>query len=461
MTEITEQLRSGQREIELPATLTLADGQTLQCLEVLRLLPRKRAVMKARWQGQTVLVKLMLNTMSGRRGIRRELAGFHSLKNATITTPNLLLTAQDSNGNYILIFEFIEQTVKLFDRWLNKPEQRVEIASTVLGLIARLHRKGCQHTDPHLNNFLLIGDQIYVVDVASIKHRRGTRYSQWQRKNLAFFLSFFPPLQRTILLEQLVLNYAEATTDAKLEQAVDQQWQKRKSRYLKKCLRECSEFSRHANWYQVAVWKRARYCDDLISFMQNPDAWVKKGEVLKDGNSSTVVRMQMEGQAVAIKRNNINTMHRWLRYCLRPTRSYHNWRSAHLLLSNDIATPEPIAFVEKRWGPFRWNSYYVCAFSDSELAAKKYVSEVPTECELAQFKELFRTMRSARLYHGDLKATNILVAGEGVMLLDLDAVKDCWTKKNLELFLQKDCRRFLKNWEDNPLLLKIFSEIFK
>ncbi|MDD9875714.1 MAG: hypothetical protein OXU22_09315, partial [Gammaproteobacteria bacterium] len=158
---VVEQLQQGCREIKMPARLNLAGGETLECAETLRVLPGKRAVMKARWRERTVLVKLMLDTPSGRRNVRRELSGYRALKAANIATPELLLTTRCKEGHHVLGFAFMQQARRLGDRW-RSGDGGLETAAAGLGMIALLHRNACRHTDPHFDNFLLAGERIYV-----------------------------------------------------------------------------------------------------------------------------------------------------------------------------------------------------------------------------------------------------------------------------------------------------------
>ena len=473
---IVKQLQQGHREFSLPATLRLANGDTLRCTHLLRVLPGKRAVMKARWlgpgheheqgQGRSVLVKLMLNTASGARNARRELAGHAILNAAKITTPQLLLTERGADESHVLVFEFLHQERRIAELWRDHAERRAQIARDCLRLIARMHAHGCCQNDLYLDNFLLAGERLYAIDFASVSRRANTEYGNWQRQNLALFFVSFAPVWHKFLLNALTKNYAVAAADDKLERAIARAWRRSKSRYLKKCFRECSEFSTRTSWRQVAVWSRAHHCADLISFVQNPEAWMAKGELLKDGTSATVVRVVMNGmndmdgdeKMVVIKRNNIKNMFHGLRYCLRATRSRVNWRNAHLLKISGIKTPPPIAFVETRWGPFRVRGYYVCAFNGFPSAAEKYQSHVPAAHELAWFEALFANMYLARIYHGDCKASNLLVTDDGVAVIDLDSMKECSARK-IRALARKDRRRFLKNWEGKPAQLKLFSEI--
>jgi len=456
---IVEQLQQGCREINMPAPVNLAGGDTLECTETLRVLPGKRAVMKARWRERPVLVKLILNTPSGRRNVRRELSGYRALKAAGIATPELLLTARCREGHHVLGFAFMQQARRLGERGRSR-NGCLQAATAGLGIIALLHRNACRHTDPHFDNFLLAGGRLYVVDVASVERCPNTEYGSWQRNNLAFFLAQFSPLRRKPLMDSLPEHYPGAAGDPQLEKAVARAWRRRKSRYLKKCLRECGDFSTRKTRHRLAAWSRARHGPDLDSFVRDPDAWIAKGRLLKDGNSATVVGVQLDGRPVVIKRNNIKNARHWLSRCLRPTRGYVNWRNAHLLILSGIATPEPVAFVEKRRGPFRLGGYYVCAWCDFPSAAHKYQSEQPGEQELKWFKELFAAMRSARIVHGDLKASNLLITDNGISLIDLDSMKEMPRRGNYQRFAAKDRRRFLENWKDRPAQRKSFAGIF-
>jgi len=459
---IAEQLRSGRRDIELPAVLRLAGGEAPECEAMLRLFPAKRAVMRAKWRGRPALVKLFLNTPSGRRGAKRERAGFDALRTIGMPTPDLLLDARCMDGNHALVFSFIERAHRLGDAW--RAHGDFDAARIGLQLIARLHRNACLHTDPHLDNFLIDDDgaRVYVIDVGSIARRPNTTYGAWQRNNLAYFLAQFAPAQRARLTDALSAHYPQAASDPKLPRAVARAWRNRVARYMKKCMRDCSDFAVRRSWRRLAVWRRALTADnlggDLADFLRDPEAWMARGECLKAGNSATVTRALMDGREVVIKRNNIKDAGHGLRRCLRATRSCINWRNAHLLGFSGIATPAPLAFVESRWGPLRLGGYYVCAFCDAPSAADKYRDASPDDAELQQFRALFARLHRARICHGDLKASNLLVTEDGVALVDLDSLKMHARAESHKRCADKDRRRFLLNWKDKPARRRLFEE---
>lgn len=455
---IAEQLQSGRRDIALPAALELAGGERIECEAMLRLFPGKRAVMRARWRGRAALVKLFLDAPSGRRNVRRELAGYRALKTAGLPTPDLLASARCQDGHHVLLFAFIERARRLGDL-AREPDRRGDAARAGLAMLARLHRNACGHTDPHLDNFLLAGERVYVIDVGAVARRPNTIYGRWRRRNLAFFLAQFAPLQRALLVDALPAQYPEAAADAKLQRAVARASRRRQARILNKCERECSEFAARRTWRQTAVWQRAHDGRDLAEFLRDPDAYLAKGRLLKDGNSATVTRAYMDGRAVVIKRNNIKDAGHGLRRCLRATRSRLNWRNAHLLRLNGIATPEPVAFVEKRRGPLRLGGYYVCAFCDAPSAAERYRDAPPSAEELQWFAKLFAGMRLARICHGDFKASNLLVTADGIALVDLDSMTAHARPRRHRRCAAKDRRRFLQNWQDRPAQREAFAKI--
>ena len=237
-------------------------------------------------------------------------------------------------------------------------------------------------------------------------------------------------------------------------------WKQNKNQYLKQTFRRDGEIATHRSWRQVAVWKRMYHSDDLIAFLMNPDEIMKNSEMIKDGDSTTVVRAKFEGGGgnVVIKRHNLKTSSHRLRRCLRTSKGRIHWCNAHLLKINGIATPQPIAFVEQRWGPFRLKSYYVYVFSNFPTLAEKYQSQLPTEQEIIWLKDLFVTMRQTSIYHRDPNRHNFLVTDQGITLIDLESIKDYSYLTMPSFQYRKMLRWFLHEWRNDPRQLKCFTQ---
>src|SRR5690606_5012294 len=162
------------------------------------------------------------------------------------------------------------------------------------------------------------------------------------------------------------------------------------------------------------VWalRREHAGPELERFLADPDGVMAAGELLKDGNSATVVRARLDGREVVIKRYNIKGVGHWLRRFWRPSRAWVSWRNAHLLAQVGIDTPAPVAMLAMRWGPLRRRAWYVCeavaAQELLELASRQPLSAP----QLAALRHLFAALRAGQLHHGDLKAKNILIDAE-------------------------------------------------
>ena len=57
--------------------------------------------------------------------------------------------------------------------------------------------------------------------------------------------------------------------------------------------------------------------------------------------------------------------------------------------------------------------------------------------------------------HGDMKASNFLVAQDQVVVLDLDAMKQHKSAATARPRIRKDRARFLRNWQDHPVILEL------
>lgn len=438
---IFERLRNGAREIDLPQDIRI-NGESIHCLQMLRLLPGKRATMKAKWRGREILLKLRPDTFAGGRGSRRELKIHRALRAAKIPTAELLFAARAA-GAHALAFAYL-QAAPMSEMWHSVPNRAQHLA-VLVRFFRAMHARGFAQHDPHMNNFLWSGETIYAIDVASVKRHARRRYGAWQRRNLAELNAQIPRAWRALWPAALAAVYPEGARDTALAIAIRRARRRRQARYLKKCMRACGEFAALKNWQQVAVWRRAQAGAELNSFLRDPEEWMRRGQILKNGNSATVVRVNFGAQCVVIKRNNSNL--RWGRWrrLFRSSRARGSWRGAHRLRLNDIQTPAPIAFLEQRWGPARIRGYYVCEYNAAP-SANKFSNARPNEKELQQFAALFKKLRAAKISHGDMKASNFLVADDAVYLIDLESLKPCavWRAPAL---LQKDRARFLKNWQ--------------
>ena len=62
---------------------------------------------------------------------------------------------------------------------------------------------------------------------------------------------------------------------------------------------------------------------------------------------------------------------------------------------------------------------------------------------------LFERMCQGSISHGDMKATNLIVCGERLLVIDLDALAHHRSKRRFLKQYRRDLQRFMDNWQGN------------
>ncbi len=454
---IFQQLRAGGARWRAPTEFTLC-GETFTAVAPLCAVRRKRVAVRALWRGRAVRVQLMADA-DARRTLRRTVVGARAMRTAGIAAAELLHCLR-ADGGVAMVFGFIDGAQSPATVWRDAPSKRESLARAALHALTDLHAHGLTLAGAKLQSFMLVDERMLPCDLGAV--RRVTMMpAQIRLRNIARFIARFTPQWQRQLIE---LQAPDIEARAPLERAVLRATRRHQSRRLKQCMRASGEVAVHKSWRRNAAWKRAAHSDALLAFVQHPNRWIAQHAAphqtwLKDSAISSVLCVQMSGRTVVIKRHKSKDAMQAVRRSVRISRSWRNWRNAHLLAMNDIATPEPIAFVERRFGPLRLGGgYYVCAFDDAPTALMKYQTDLPSADELMHFAQLFSTLQLARLCHGDCNAKNLLVRDDCIALVDLDASKKQHSAKKARACALRDWRRFLRCWEDRPQVLKVFRD---
>jgi tRNA A-37 threonylcarbamoyl transferase component Bud32 len=468
--------------------------------EVLRLLPGRRLVARVDTPGGQCLLKLFLGG-GARRYLQRELGGCAVLEAAGVSTPRRFAEVADPDGEGVgVLFEFLDRarTVEPAD------DGRVWAAAAALG---RLHAAGAWHGDLHLDNFLYQqspGGQeaggaappaddrgVFVIDgdgvrtgwnlVPPMLRRWGAAPPVGEAdgvaghgrpladaaslENLAVLCAQRPPLLDAGLPDVLRAYGAARGWPASgeafdrrlltLRKATRRQRRRRVQRYLRKVQRACTEFHCERALRRYFVCVREHLDDGLRAFRDDPEAVFHGAEMLKDGNSATVVRCRIGHRSWVVKRYNVKSFWHGLRRVLKPRSRFRlAWCNGQRLHFLDVPTARPVALLERRLGPLRGVAYLVMEDRGRAdllgLAAAGGIEDVHVDA----VTEIFRSLAAADLGHGDTKATNFLVEQDAVVLVDLDAMGE------RPGALREDIRRFLANWEADPVLQRRFRERF-
>ncbi len=475
----SQYLRNSGRNLEVPFKFLLkSDDFSVELISesIARIIPGKRLVCLGKWNKKPVAVKIFLNSKSARRHCEREIKGINAVANAGIKTPALLLQGNLQQGDIpVLVFQRIMPALnphEVFDM-AETDEKRSELLKRIAVVIAEQHEAGLKQKDLHLGNFLLSDNDIYTIDGDTIDiGQTGTPLPKaMSLNNLGLFLAQFNRNFDHLFSTAFQAYTAKRSWPSdsglfnQLLKEVKFQRKNGGKKYLHKIFRECTAFVCHKSWNSYMVCGRDFYHGEMKKLIADPDSVIDSSRLLKDGNSATVALAEVNGKLLVIKRYNIKNFIHALKRCPRNTRAWSSWRNAHRLELLGIPTPKPIAFLERRWGPFRSTSYYIAEYIDGtdlyRLITSDRSKEINIEALSIKFGEILKLLADACMSHGDFKATNFIVAGERLYLIDIEGMRKHSCRWSLRRALKRDCRRFMKNWKDMPKVARIFQNQIK
>ncbi len=215
----------------------------------------------------------------------------------------------------------------------------------------------------------------------------------------------------------------------------------------------------------LTLCKQDKYTPEMKSFLEDPDIAfdISDDLLLKNGNSATLVRYEIDDNDLVIKRYNMKTRVHALRRAFKESRADHSWQYAHILQKKGINTPNPIAMKEKRFGPFRNKAYFICEYVKGPTALNYFQDSQYDNNDKSlmatKIIEMLSMLKSSMLSHGDMKATNIIIHDNKPFLLDLDSMVARTSKNRFIRAWAKDMKRFMQNWQDLPEIAQLFKQL--
>lgn len=446
----------------------------LTCEKVLRILPKKRIVILAGWRKQQVVAKLFFSRRAEQH-MRREIKGARYLSLARIDSPNIILYGQSSiPGVCFIIYRYVEHAANIQDIWINKQDPTV-LKKTLLAMqdiLIKQHQNGLYYSDLHPHNFIIGDDRVYLIDPAEVKciNFKLAISVEKSLQNLVVLYSQLAPKFQSIIVE--AFRQYSLARGWKIARPLEKHmlallYKKRCVRlkdYLKKSVSTCQTFvAKSAPSFRYAS-TRSELTEELKQFFKSPDEKLNQAEILKNGNTCTTFKAQINNKTIVVKRYNIKSFWHFLKLSFqRKSRALRSWENSNALELLCVPSPKPIAFFEKRsMFIFPKNAYYIFEYVEGEVL-DQYLPEVRDNEEIAyiikQLAELLRVFACMRIVHGDMKASNFVYQNGRVYVLDLDATKFCQTKKQFAKRHKKDIDRLLKNWENHPNILAHFKSL--
>ncbi|WP_131670956.1 lipopolysaccharide kinase InaA family protein [Pseudomonas parakoreensis] len=469
------ELKNAGRAPNLPLTISLADAAgpaDLQLLSLLRVLPGQRYVGAGVWRGRPVLAKLLVGSKAARH-FQRELAGVKLLAEQGLTTPLLLADGlQDGEGGW-LFFEFLEGAESLGDAWQQVEslpvlaDEQTAILAEALGAIGQLHGKGLWQEDLHLDNLLRHGGQLYLIDGAGIcVETAGQPLSRHKvLENLGVFFAQLPkslePFIEELLVYYLLSNSEHALPLEALQKQIAKVRAWRLKDYLIKVGRECTLFSVQRGAFGLRAVRREEEAA-MLPVLDQADVLLDQGHLYKTGGAASVGKVEVAGRTLVIKRYNIKGFAHWLKRFWRPSRAWHSWHEGNRLAFLGIATPKPLAVLEKRFLWLRSRAYLVTEFLPGPDIIERFAPYVESgaapESELQALDQLFARLIAERISHGDFKGHNLFWQEGRWALIDLDSMCQHGSVGSFAAAYARDRARFMRNWPESSALYQVIDQ---
>lgn len=448
------------RKIQLPFDLPLADGGSVKCYQILRNLPGRRLVCAGDLDGHSVLVKLFMGKQQFQEAVEDAYA-VKSLMVHNISTPALLREDHVREKAYpVLLFEYLPDAQPFSLVWQQaKTKRRMALLKALLEMLAQLHIHGLRQKDFHLQNFLLdTEDCLYAIDGGDYAISKKPVNEKTSIKNLGIMFGHLPwELLRDDpeVLDHYFHNRRWATGDNRLARVIRaaDRFRRRRARMIsRKAFRRCSEFlvRRQGN---LRIYQRRDLNADLLDqWIKNTNMDIAEGheERLKSGNSQTVWRIQLDGQPMVVKRYNLKHWRHAFRRAFTRSRASKSWENAHRLRAYYIATAKPQAMIEEYIGWFRHRAWFITDWQDGP-SLRNYLSQNEDEVVAKSLAAIVNDFGNNGLVHGDMKATNFILADDEIRVIDLDSMKQPHFPYSLKRGVRADKKRFLANWNRSEL----------
>ena len=469
------ELKNAGRTPRLPLSLELADAAgpaQLQLLSLLRVLPGQRYVGAGVWRGRTVLAKLLVGNKAARH-FQRELQGVRLLAEQGLTTPLLLADGlQEGEGGWLL-FEFLEGAHSLGDAWEQVAalpvlaDPQLDVLGQALAAIAELHAKGLWQEDLHLDNLLRHDDKLYLIDGAGIcvEHAGQPLSRQKVLENLGVFFAQLPkslePFTEELLVHYLLANPEHALPLEMLQKQVSKVRSWRLKDFLNKVGRKCSLFSVQRGPFALRAIRREEEAA-MLPVLEQADQLLDQGHLYKTGGAASVGRVEVAGRSLVVKRYNIKGLAHWFKRFWRPSRAWHSWREGNRLAFLGIATPKPLAVLEKRFLWLRSRAYLITEYLPGPDIIERFAPFVESgaapESELVALEALFAELLKERISHGDFKGHNLFWQEDRWALIDLDSMCQHSSLSSFAPAYARDRARFMRNWPETSALYQLIDQ---
>jgi tRNA A-37 threonylcarbamoyl transferase component Bud32 len=423
-------------ELKITNRLSAGRVESVKCIALLRFVPRTRAVYEAIWQNKPVIVKVFSSRVHARRHLEREWWGLDSLQKLKINSPQPLFFGKTDDGQWAIVTEKIIGSLTAVEMLRNTEnhQSKTNLFNLICKELAAQNERGVLQKDLHLGNFLVSNNRVFALDPARMRFFSRPLTRKESISQLALLACCLPNDDRQIqMLAHLYFSERrwemEKQNELLLKKKIASHRKKVIRKSLIKALRTSTGYQKIRTGRHLAVFDRDFIgTGDPHLFLEQIDSLMDAGRILKRGNTSYVSVVVWNGRKIVVKRYNYKGFIYSLRITLKGSRAKHCWLFGHLLLMLGIATPKPVAFIEHRKGLLLWKAYIITEFVDGQKLRDFLIENNSDQSKMSEIKQrltaLLVKMSANFLTHGDLKFTNILVDENGLVLTDLDSMRN-------------------------------------
>jgi hypothetical protein len=216
---------------------------------------------------------------------------------------------------------------------------------------------------------------------------------------------------------------------------------------------------------QTMHWDIGLPSDLVEQLWNNAHGFLTSGQTLQHKPRCTVVRLEHPGGVFLLKRHNWGGPVRTLKKSLRRAPAGQCWLDGRFLAAAGGPTPQPRAYVQRRFGPFGASSYLLTDFVPG-VTLYRYLRFMRPSAEALQHlanqvAAIWQQLDDLQITHNDLKTENFQIDAAGkVWLIDLEKMRRHKGREELRERQAIDLRRFFhpRNWRSHPAAAEVFRQ---
>ena len=336
-----------------------------------------------------------------------------------------------------------------------------------VALISRnLHKNGINHRDYYLCHFNVDSNldpekEIYLIDL----HRAQLRSfvpTRWASKDIG---GLFHSAMGFKLTERDFYRFIKTYFQCSLNEVLRAHAKFiRTSRgrafrmFMKPILREIdisftetqkdsSEYLRGNEDSLRWIAKKKYLSKGLEEIILGINAYMEKGEIIKDEDGHKIIRLNLNEEIFVIKKYQIKGSWHYLRKLFSQTRALTAWKASHWFNAAGIKTFNIVAVLER---------YDSLTTTESYLISLNLPGERLDEVDLNKRKEylienrlssFFKRLKWIGFNHGDVKSSNFFLFNQELFVFDLDIARKRFLRSRVKNKIIKDQQRILKSFE--------------